>query len=710
MKRRNAAAILFSAVLAAGCSNSVDNAPDVTATDPTSGNLNPMGGSTLPGATEALFQPLQGVLPYPTDLYFSGTTDGTLNQPANALVPQLASVNASDGFSTTAPIRARFGSPIDPTTLTAANVRVYQVNIDNATKATVGFVRALALGTDFSVGLATDAGVGNTIVEITPLVPLVPSTGATNNGYLVLLTNGIRTAAGETVTADNDYNAFKAALPTCAAITNTTLNGVCRLVGAHLQIAQATGVNPANVVLSFSFSTVSTRDTLNILGQQIFNPATPAPPIAVNPSVSLPLNALVPALPPIANVRVGTVTVPYYSPIPANANDASVLTRNWVAAAAPPAPLTDPNNERNLTRFNPIPAKQADRAIPLFVSVPNAAAGAAGVKPPAGWPVVIFQHGLGGDRSQAVAIAAAFAQAGWAVASVDMPLHGITSTTNPLYQAANEQTFNLDLVNNTTGATGPDSVIDASSTHFINLANPRASRDSLRQGVVNLLALVRALPNLDLDADAATVDIDANRIAYVGISLGGITGATLAAVLPGAPARMPTAVLSVPGGGIAELLRNSPTFAPRINAGLAAQGLTPGTTLYAQFFRDVQGVIDAGDPVNYIAASVAQRRIYLSQVIGGFGTPPSLPDQVVPNSSTARLIRAAGAGLPRVRPGTPVVGSGYVNFIAGSHGSLLTPGTTAPELAVFTEMQRQAATFTATGGTIAITDATYVQP
>ena len=44
------------------------------------------------------------------------------------------------------------------------------------------------------------------------------------------------------------------------------------------------------------------------------------------------------------------------------------------AAAAPPAPLTDPANERNLTRFNPIPAMQANKAIPLLVTVPTSGA------------------------------------------------------------------------------------------------------------------------------------------------------------------------------------------------------------------------------------------------------------------------------------------------------------------------------------------------
>ena len=104
-------------------------------------------------------------------------------------------------------------------------------------------------------------------------------------------------------------------------------------------------------------------------------------------------------------------------------------------------------------------------------------------------------------------------------------------------------------------------------------------------------------------------DIDPPRIAFVGQSLGSIVGITFGASLPtpttlpyptATPLRVPTLALSVPGGGVAALLRDSPTFGPRINAGLAQLGLMPGTSLYAQFFRDVQNIIDAGDPLNYV--------------------------------------------------------------------------------------------------------------
>jgi hypothetical protein len=83
---------------------------------------------------------------------------------------------------------------------------------------------------------------------------------------------------------------------------------------------------------------------------------------------------------------------------------------------------------------------------------------------------------------------------------------------------------------------------------------------------------------------------------------------------------------------------------------------------------------------------------------------------VIPNSATQRLIDAingAGITFPRVVPGVPRVGSGYVNFIAGDHGSLLSP---AASPATTVEMQTEAVTFTVTGNTINVTNPAVVQP
>src|SRR6185312_9016369 len=184
MKRQAATLLIVAALVLAGCGGGKG---EVGPTNTASGNGNP-GGSTPPAQNDpatALFQPLQGVLPYPTDVYFSGSTDGTLNiQPANALMPLQSSVNQLDGFSVNAVIRTRFASPLNAQSLNASTVYLAEVVIDTATKAVKGVTRKLVLGTDpavadFSVGLAADAGVGNTIVELRPLKPLKPNAGPT---------------------------------------------------------------------------------------------------------------------------------------------------------------------------------------------------------------------------------------------------------------------------------------------------------------------------------------------------------------------------------------------------------------------------------------------------------------------------------------------------------------------------------------------------
>ena len=702
MKRLLALTALAYALSVAGCSNAVSDASKgIGTTNTSSGNGNPAGGSAPPAAIpagRALFQPLQGVLPYPTDLYFSGTTDGTLNIPANSLSPNTTGLNALDGWSTTAVIRARFGGALDPASLTAASVRVVQVNIDNTTKATVGVVRPLVFGTDFTVGLGGEAGVGNTVVEIKPTKPFVPSTGATNNGYLVVLTNGIKDTAGNAATPDTDYASFVAALPTCAAVTNTTLNGICRLTAANLQIAGALGVSPANVVLTFSFSTQNTRDTMNVIAA-----TATARPIGVQSLGGATTRNLNPQLAGKANVYVGTLQIPYYL------SKTAPLTGSWQAAGGPPAPLDA--TSRFLTRFNPVPAPSQVLAIPVLATVPNATSASGGVKPAAGWPVVIFQHGITRDRTDMLAIADAFADAGFVVVAIDQPLHGITPPTiaagaaNPLYQAANERTFNIDVLNNTTGANGPDGVIDSSGASFINLTSPITSRDNLREAAADLITLAKSVPNLDLNGDGVS-DINPARIHFVGHSLGGIVGTVFLGSTPNTVVR--TGTLAMPGANIAQLVRESPTFGPRINAGLAGLGLTPGTTLYEQFFRDVQTLVDSGDPANFAAAAAAAHPIHLVQIVG---SATSLPDQVIPNNATARLI--AAAGLTRILGGSPsnINPAGhraYVNYVVGNHGSILDP---TASLGATVQIQTDTVTFAASDGvSIPITNAAVVQP
>lgn len=666
MRIRIVAAALLAGLALAGCSGSPADSI---------GQTNTQAGNNAPPPPPAVFSPMfrvaPGILPFPTDLYFSGSTDGTLNIPAAlaALTPHFAALNAQDGYSTVAPASVRFTTAINPASITAATVRVIEVNVDNATKATIGVGPRgpLVFGTDYTARVQPTVDSAGATLEIIPLRPLSPSTGATNRGYLVILTNGLQSSTGAAAVPDTDYAAIKAALPTCASLTGS-MNGICLLTGAHLQIAGAVGVPAANAVLTFSFSTQNTRDSLNIAA------ALAAPTAIGAQATGLNLSALNPALPPVADVYVGTLAIPYYH------SATAPLTGSWRGnpfTAVPGQPTTT-----HLSRFNPVPVVQANLTIPLFVTVPNALAGWP-ARPAAGWPVVIFQHGLRGNRTQSAAIAATYAAQGFVVAAIDIPLHGITDTANPFYQAANERTFNLNLVNNATGAPPADGVIDASGTHIINLTSVLTSRDNLRQAAIDIVQLSRSLPGLDLNGDAVA-DIDPTRIHYAGISLGGIVG-TVANALPGP---VQSAYLNVPGGGIANLLRESFALSPTVNAGLAANGLVPGLTLYENFFRNAQTAVDSGDPLNYIATTFAARPIIVTQVAN---------DVVVPNTATQRLINAAPfvkASTPGLNGVAPNTGR-WVHFLSGSHGSLLDPTASLP---VTTEMQTHAASFVATGG------------
>ena len=109
-----------------------------------------------------------------------------------------------------------------------------------------------------------------------------------------------------------------------------------------------------------------------------------------------------------------------------------------------------------------------------------------GIEPVGGWPVLIFEHGILRNRMDMLAVADSFADSGFMVVAIDLPLHGVTdptsllyaSGTNPLYSGLSlpatgsiERTFDLDVLNNTTGAAGPDGQIDSSGANFINLGS-----------------------------------------------------------------------------------------------------------------------------------------------------------------------------------------------------------------------------------------------
>lgn len=716
MKRLAAGAVVASLLLGA-CGGGGEPEP----ADLTSGNGVPPTSTPSPTGFTALFVPLSGVLPYPNDAYFAGSTDGTLNLPASAFSPVTfrmpgSSVsepvqNALDGFSTSESLSANFDGAIKPESLTPASVVVLQVTTDPASKGVTGFVRALVPGTDYSASV--DAAASGARLKITPLVPLAPK-----SSYLVVLTNGITNSVGAAASADADYATIKSTILTefagrpagstpapaaCTPITNATLNGLCRLTSTHFLVAGAVGVNLQNVILTFSFSTQSITDSLSVIN------ATATAGAYTLTNLGITTGQVIPGLPGISDIYAGTLQVPYYLTAPSTANPTAPLTQYWQSATTQPFPNPpgiDPNS-RLVTRFKPLPAATASLDIPLLITIPTA-----GSPGPNGWPVVIFQHGTPRTRGDALLVADSFAAAGFATIAIDLPLHGIKEGDlfAGLRQPGRERTFDLDLLNNTTGAAGPDGSVDDTGAHFINLQNLLVSRDNVRQAIADLIVLVRTIPTIDYD-NSGTPDFDPGRIHLVGYSLGGIVSVPIL----GVNSELQASAFPMAAVGLTKVLTQSNFYGPRINAALAAANplLVPGSALYNTFFRDAQTAVDSADGINYAKLAVtlpagAPRKVHLMYIVGGAPNPTGGTWAADPTVPAARSeVLSSLMGLTNFTTSGPVTGAGsVVRLNSGIHNSYL---DSTPAVQVTLEMQREIAGFVAANGAfLTITDPTVI--
>lgn len=729
---------LSSSLLLSACGGGSNSSRAASTQPATNGN-----GQPTTGVITARFDPSNAVVPFPTNLLLSGTTDLTLNipvaDPTNYGDPRVA-MDALDGFSTTAPWSTTFSTPPKAATIVPGQtVRMFEVTLTGPGGGVTGIVRELQAPQEFVAVLAPSDTTGRTLAVV-PTAPLQQLTsymvvlegngGHLNPGELPSITD----ASGNDVTPDTTYFLAKRTAALCGGghstdpllpdATACALEPLRQLVNSqeHALDQFDGGATDARVVLSWVATTQGITPVMQALQSRVEQ--TPAPAAHVVPT-GINLAQINPALPPVADVLVGTLAVPYYLGAPSAQNPIAPLNTFWQAAPGAYVPPFDQvgldPTSTNVTFLNPFPVTASTQNIPVLLTVPNANSGKS--KPAAGWPVVIFQHGITRVRTDMFAIAGTLAAQGFAVIAIDAPLHGITDPTSPLYRnqllagspaaalITGERTFDMDYVANDTGAPGPDGHIDASGIHFINLASLLTSRDNLRQASSDLMELTRAIPTLSYTGAA---DFDGSRIYFVGQSLGSIIGTAFLAIEP----HVNVAVLNVPGGGVVRLLDGSPAFGPSIHAGLAAAGLHPNTPDYDAFMVAAQTVVDSADSINF-AFATAGKSILAQEVVGGSApvagdvTPANcatcydangnwLPDQVIPNNVPGAPLSGgdpliAALGLATLTPPGAQAASirGVVRFVTGTHGSLLDPSS-SPQATV--EMQTEMASMLASGG------------
>jgi len=717
MKYRLIPALALVVSILAGCGGS-SSTPRSEPAPPTN---NPDGTPTTDVIT-ANFDPSNGVLPFPINLLLSGSGDLTLNIPVSDPTdfgdPQVA-LNALDGFSTVSPWTFTFSDPVDPATITPGNsVRLFQVQFVFGTIAVQQVVTELVPGQDYVATVAGTDPSGRT-VAIVPLRPLEEMTG-----YMAVVTNAVQDAEGNPATPSQTYFLTKRTDPlvteggvsTEPLLDNATaqaLEPLRQLVNAQEAAAEAVGIARDDIVLSWSATTQSITPVLNVVRSTLSATSSNLAPTGLTTADVLPPGAS----PGIANLFIGVVELPYFLGVPSAENPTAPLNQFWEASPGNYIPPFDElgldPTSTNITVANPIPVERDRQTVPVLVTVPNQFSGQ--VKPAGGWPVVIFQHGITGNRSQALALADTMASIGVVVVSMDLPLHGITQTNpmdptqplaalyvdnTPFGPIANERTFDLDLQDNASGAPGPDGNIDSSGAYFINLQSLLTARDNLRQGQVDLSTLALNVPFMDINGDGVS-DFDGSNISFVGLSLGSIVGTGFLAVEP----TVNNAVLSVPGGGIANLLAASQTFGPVIRAGLQQAGVEPDSPEFFQFLGAAQQVVDSADPINWSTVAVQDNSILLHEVIGDTVVPNSVPG--APLSGTEPMIRIMGLETITATTQSAAGIRGATRFSVGSHGSLLDPSANPATTA---EMQGQAASLIATGGTtVIVNDASVIQ-
>ncbi|WIG93684.1 hypothetical protein [Myxococcus sp. SDU36] len=370
---------------------------------------------------EATFDPAGSVIPFPNDLLrvrATETTPAHLNLPlppeAGPAQSLIAGLNTLDGWSTTAPIVSENGAtrgPIDPGSLLDANTVRLKIGFapdaegtEDDAKTTLRFVKLTnpTSGTNPQVKACFNC---EPVVEgLTPapnspqqlqIVPEVPLDEATQYGVVML--RGMKDTLGRTVAPTAAQALMRMANPLVDANGKSQVAAVPDDLAAQLEPArlgmkplfdglEAAGIPRKDINLAWAFTTQSTRSILEVLnGAPTQVPADPVYLVDQTATIKGTMDALT-----LDNDAVGRVFIgAYHSPF-----------------------LLD-DAQGTLNRATP----RIDR-VPFMLFTP------AGTAPADGYPVVVFGHGLTGNRTNIMTVANNFNAAGYAVAAIDTVFHG----------------------------------------------------------------------------------------------------------------------------------------------------------------------------------------------------------------------------------------------------------------------------------------------
>ncbi|MBJ6725901.1 Ig-like domain-containing protein [Geomonas sp. Red875] len=686
-----------SLALAAGCSTST-------------------GVNDTASPNAVLFAPTTGTVPLPNILLTANAANPFLNfsglvqlrpagrpmnpQEAMAYVNQreVGGTNAVSGLN--APIYIRFSRAVLPSTVNSSTVKVFRI-----TPGAGGLETAPLSFTDVSAAFDYSYTAGSTDLQLFPKFPLEPATR-----YVYVVTERVKDAAtGGNVIGSVYFEALKSTLPLGGAFA--ALEPIRANVysdATHTQVALSGYAKTMDdLIAAASVTTVTSRNDIALIGRFITTAAGFIPTDASDTSTAIPVesalrsfaagaslgglpgktwtNAVTGVAHPtpdayysavlgtattapasITSVTTGNIESADLSmdPVIVNANPGSMDLTGITGADNPEAGVLQPfRTGTQLTGFYHVP-----RNIPFVYLAPTTPNGS----------VVIFEHGITRQKEDVVAVAGALTAAGFGVVAIDLPLHGALA------------------IHTSSDQWGVD---------FAAPGAPLATRTNVQQAAFNLDRLEFTIRTGGFAAFAGAPPSQNSQFKYVGVSLGSIVGAYYLAgntTIGSSPLYSQTTLnadmkglLSVPGGRLAYLFKDSPSFGASLNAGLAQRGIIAGTPTYLQFFLLTQSVIDPVDPATMttplafgLPSRLSGRLLMQEATTTSFSSSGTAlnGDQVIPNFYTRYFGNALGgrgvlgAGFD-VAPGFAQVtyanGSLPVLFMLNTNG---TPKTAAPAI------------------------------
>lgn len=667
------------AIIAAGCVD-IDKDPDET------------DQATLTGPTVE-FDPAHAIIPFPNNLLIDPTTGRVNIPPSNCETPAAAALrtnvlNQLDGFGTyETAISVTFTEPVDPASLTN-RVLLLQSSREGVPLSAADAVpiNIMLMPTTTTRFATPDSCKSPTLVSTLVIVPTVLLDQKST--YTVALLAGITTASGEPfqpsatwalitqrenpVSVENGVIVAERT-PLNPAVPEDrdqlfALNQLWLSQQAQLAFLEQRGIARDQVLLAWQFTTQTTTDPLDpaVAGSPAASTTTPidvmGAPIAVQ-SIACDFNATTcprgidraaapySACPPtddntqcLLKIALGTLAAPAGSPpavIYATGNATCETTgcaavgdvvggfissTQYLTEQPNPLDATHPLRGPWTDPYHPTPVR--DELVEVLGFVPATPA------PAAGYPTIVFAHGLGSRKEAAFAIAPQLAARGFMTVGIDFVAHGSRAA-----RISNDAAIGCDDASRPTPSTAPQCFEPPVPTDLATM------RDSIRQGALDTLTLIgdlRACGTASCAAAAPGFRVDAGSIEYLGQSLGGIIGSIVVAVSPDVKA----SVLNVSGVGVFDILENTQTLELRcafvnglIEAGvLTGEVWTGGSTGlcltddwktqpgYQPFSAIARWVIGPAEPASF-TPMLALERFLLQEVVG---------DEVVPNIATER--------------------------------------------------------------------------